>query len=115
MDAENTFRHLATSILDDRWLPICMSFLQFLEQTAREAVLGQSRSELVVPLELLSLLRRHISLEERLARIIALGAGNGRKKKRRSDQNRTQFRHAVTKPKNNRTAIACNAKEEHAG
>ena len=92
-----------------------MRLLQFLEQTSRKTVLGQSRAELIVSLKLLPLLRRHISLEERLARIIDLGAGNRRKSQRPSEQNQTQFRHAATKPKNNRTAFACNAKEEHAG
>ena len=55
-----------------------MCLAQLFEQAAGKAILGESGFELILVLEFFALLRRHVSLEKRLARIIRLGGQDRR-------------------------------------
>ena len=101
LHAQNAFADLARPIFDDRRLPLGVSLAQFFEQTSGGAELHERGLELIVVLEFVALLRRHIGLKKDLARIIGLGRKrNGRREKRKTgEQDQTDFLHAWEKRK----------------
>jgi hypothetical protein len=85
LNPQNGLANLATAVIDDRGLPITMALLQLFKHGPGEPKFGQCRLELIVALQLLPLLSRHVRFEEDFRRIDLLCKDGERRREQRED------------------------------